>query len=96
LSDEPEWGPWIEHDGRGCQVEGQYVDLETFGGVRWEGIAGSECRAAGYSPNDPIGSAWIWPFLPPPGKVDRYRVRRPRGLTILEGLLADLPEGVEA
>jgi len=28
--------------------------------------------------------------------VDQYRIRRPKGLTILEGLLENLPEDVDA
>lgn len=83
-----EWGPWIEHDGKGCPCVGHCGQSEF---------------------NDPshtvIGptvftghpEAWDWGYESGDWyKVTRYRIRKPRGLTILEGLLENLPEEVDA
>lgn len=82
MTDKEEWGPWIEHDGRGCPCLGQYVQVQNRDRKgTWEGIAGSEG-----------GLSWDWSnaFLFDP--VIRYRIRKPRGLTILQDLIADLPQ----
>ena len=39
------------------------------------------------SPELPVARVW---------ELDCYRIRKPRGLTILEGLLENLPEDVDA
>ena len=87
-----EWGPWIEHDGRGCPLpDGVVVELVTADGERAAGIIlkgepgvnvwdWAECRAY---------RRWEWRLL-------RYRIRKPRGVIVLEALLADLPESVDA
>ena len=36
-----QWGPWIEHDGKGCPCLGQWVKAVFHNGNVWEGIAGS-------------------------------------------------------
>jgi hypothetical protein len=87
---EPEWGPWIEHDGTGCPCPGEYVMclFETLPGhlETGEGLAGA---AGGWSWD------WQWWGKIPPGAADlssrilRYRVRKPRGLAILKNLIAD-------
>ena len=98
-----EWGPWIEHDGKGCPCVGAMVHvvlgdsfdpsevpvLESEGG--WE---------PGYMPLSPSeavgiarhGGSWSWVdgYYP----VITFRVRKPRGLTILEELLQGLPAPV--
>ena len=85
-----EWGQWIEHDGNGCPCVGMWVQAQfrnvrahfshgNFSGGVWEG------RAKGIT-------NWTWPD--PRGEVIRYRIRKPRGLTILENLIADLPAPV--
>jgi hypothetical protein len=60
-------------------------------------IAGEQCAKAGVSVNG-IQSAWVYSsysFLSR-DEIIRYRIRKPKGLTILEGLLEDLPERVDA
>jgi hypothetical protein len=80
-----EWGPWIEHSGRGYPVPpGTTVEAIERSGrreivtVRW----------AFRSYN-----AWDWKTCPDCADqhVIRYRIRKPRGLTILQNLLAELP-----
>lgn len=92
MSDGEEWGPWVEHDGRGCPCRGMVVESEERRGLVEVHIAGGigsggalqwnwdAARRAGY----PIG----WQII-------RYRIRKPRGLTILENLIADLPAPVQ-
>lgn len=90
-----EWGPWVEHDGTGCPCIGFYVHVSRLAAPDKEVIAGAECIRNGVDPNS-ILSAWVWEELTRPNDVMRYRVRKPRGLTILEGLLENLPEKVDA
>ncbi len=75
MTDELEWGPWIEHDDNGIPVHPATIVI-----VDLSGDILSPMRA------DEIG--WCFPGDP----VTRYRIRKPRGLTILEGLLENLPE----
>lgn len=95
-----EWGPWIEHDGKGCPCVGQYVHIvferelsgRTGGGGRGS-IAGPREWIGITNPPDGRGS-WDWRTVY--NRVIHYRIRKPRGLTILEGLLENLPEEVDA
>jgi hypothetical protein len=98
-----EWGPWIEHDGKGCPCVGQYVQYVIgkckdgsdpsfdihFPGPHEKRVG--KCVYEGIAIND---GGWCWGPHSYPNI--RYRVRKPRGLTILESLLADLPEKVDA
>ena len=82
-----EWGPWQEHDGKGCPCVGHFVEAVIKGnktGRTWTATG----RALG-------GRSW---FHNSSGVsfIIRYRIRRPKGLTILEGLLENLPEDVDA
>lgn len=89
------WGPWIEHDGKGCPCVGQWVraveELRTGEFREHEFVAGS---GGGFSWD------WQWSNRVVPGfgtyatRILRYRIRKPRGLTILEDLIADLPAPV--
>jgi hypothetical protein len=93
-----EWGPWIEHDGKGCPIKGAIAQVEYADGdvvlrmvdgkTFWRGN-----RAAGFSGPTYV-SSWDWSS---PGRAVpaiRYRIRKPRGLTILENIIADLPAPV--
>lgn len=86
-----EWGPWIEHDGRGCPCVGMFVELVAL------------CVCLGELPprrGTPLATStlmsWDWANHPKYTAVLRYRIRKPRGMVVLEGQLADLREGVEA
>ena len=77
-----EWGPWIEHDGKGCPCVGEYVLCEYQNGKTWP-----PCIATGSI------EAWDHSYMPFVYlKVIRYRIRKPRGMVILENLLADMPK----
>jgi hypothetical protein len=92
-----EWGPWIEHDGQGCPCVGMVVHVVCRSGEQKVVIAGEQCAKAGVSVNG-IESAWVYSphSIFSRHEIIRYRIRKPKGLTILEGLLEDLPERVDA
>lgn len=82
-----EWGPWIDHDGKGCPCVGYITEVVFFSLGNHIGMAGS-CG----------GHSWLWVmvygfptcriFSDP---IIRYRIRKPLGLSICESILADLP-----
>lgn len=94
------WGPWIEHDGTGCPCAGDYVI------ARVEDWPGEYRFCSGRA--SAMGEGWDWANWlkvdPADGlmssRIVRYQVRKPRGLSILENLIANLPapqpEGVDA
>jgi hypothetical protein len=79
-----EWGPWIEHDGKGCPVPGRaFVDVIYRDG---RSHAGRMNQAVVSAPN------WIWPKqngLEFASDVIRYRIRKPRALQDLIAIAAD-------
>ena len=91
-----DWTPWKDHDGRGCPCVGEVVQValmdltgrlfvpsELF-------IAGAECSAERIDPARSVLSAWVWPLgKPEPGRIIRYRIRKPKGLAILQAIAAD-------
>lgn len=87
-----EWGPWIEHDGLSCPVmPGQICHVVNADGGDEIGTPETDLNACppGCSTN------WIWATLDAwqwEWRIVRYRIRKPRGLQILETLLNDLPE----
>ena len=85
------WGPWIEHDGKGCPVKGMWVQLFDEGPTSlepWEGLAGSEFDGTEHI----TGSSWHWAVVESHwGAVIRYRVRRPKALQQLIQMVENLP-----
>lgn len=84
-----EWGPWIEHDGRGCPLSGPtYCRVEFADG---EVIDHFITRRS-----------WMWDWAmcaaagAPDCRIIRYRVRKPKGLVILEAVLAGLKQPEDA
>ncbi len=95
-----EWGPWIEHDGMGRPVaSGTIVETERKDGKIATHIAGQSFLEPWTLGCTVIVNAWSWRDCLERGKpswrIIRYRIRKPRGLTILEGLLENLPEEVD-
>ncbi len=91
-----QWGPWIDHDGKGCPVPvGTVIEAECHNG-KWGNIesdvfhlrAGSGLRSV----ENPIWHE-VHPEHGP--AVIRYRIRRPRGLQILDAVLTSLPAAPE-
>jgi hypothetical protein len=86
-----EWGPWIEHDGKGCPCVGKYAHWVFDGHSAREGSprchlinGGKEC--VGFPAGGP---SWFWnsPYL----HVIRYRIRRPKALRELIDMVENLP-----
>ena len=74
-----EWGPWVEHDGKGCPCLGKVVRV-TYGKRRGGPIYNrieevSETDAIEIA--DGLGS-WTW--KPGWNPIIRYRIRKPRAL----------------
>lgn len=94
MTDREEWGDWIEHDGAGVpdDVIGAWaqVEMRTYQGdlAVNEGIMTLPLSL-------PEIMCWtgggFFERLHYACPVIRYRIRKPRGLTILENLIADLP-----
>ena len=88
-----QWGPWIEHDGKGCPsiiISGLKMEFIYRSGERHGGMTKPNILAA---PN------WVWPKSN--GKIFptdcmSYRIRKPRALQDLIKLVEELPEGVDA
>lgn len=91
-----EWGPWIGHDGKGCPCVGEYVHVVILS------IQGVDPVSGGWSgpykeinPWEAVGvaeedAAWRWESGWHP--VDRYRIRKPKGMSVLEGILKDVED----
>lgn len=85
---EDDWGPWIRHDGKGCPVRvGTIVEVvcEDRFGFTMRQIA---CVAGGSY------SSWDWSHYPELKKIIRYREKRPKGLSILEGCMSEIEPAV--
>lgn len=85
-----QWGPWIEHDGRGCpDVVGLMLEVKVARDADLPPAEAGDCDSSFSRP-------WLWALMPWPYRVVAYRIRKPRGMVVLESLLADLPERVGA
>lgn len=93
------WGPWIEHDGKGCPCKGMWVQLERINGQVVEGLAGmSVCNGRTGERVGPaqggLPSAWNWDEMAGyhrQFRVVRYRIRKPRALQQLREMIETLP-----
>jgi len=89
-----EWGPWIEHDGKGCPVPvGAICEIECRD--RKCGLIGVEQPKL----ESEGGDCFLWGSVTEEYRhleIIRYRIRKPRGMTILEGPLENLPDEVPA
>jgi hypothetical protein len=77
------WTDWQQHDGKGCPCVGWWVNVEHC-----DGWTGEDLAADGFS--------WDWTNYPKYLRVIRYRVRKPKGAEMLEQLVQDVPEPVDA
>ena len=85
-----EWGPWIDWSGGENPAPGMYVAIEI------RGRAWVEDRFPRGNPDCDLSEVWAWWHDGEDDDIVRYRIRKPRGMLILESLLADLPEEVPA
>ncbi|WP_425074895.1 hypothetical protein [Sagittula sp. S175] len=78
------WGPWVIHDGKGCPLpSGTIVEVVSEDGF---GFASREiaCVSGGEY------SSWNWRHYPELKRIIRFRVKKPRGLEMLEERLQTL------
>lgn len=91
MSDE-EWGPWIEHDGKGCPVRaGSYIQVELS-------VAPTEIKGDWVQIAPRLFEGWLlntdsrnWSWIEGFSKIIMYRVKKPKGLKMLEELIQNLP-----
>lgn len=86
-----QWGPWIDHDGKGCPCVGELVQCETGSTVKLLNVDALVLgdRLIQYIPL--AGSkhrSWYW--VPGFNFILKYRIRKPKGLTMLENILAEV------
>lgn len=84
-----EYGPWIEHDGKGCPVVGMWVHVVSLKGEEAEGIARPACGR----PKVGKRSRWIWSGQENMKRIDgvkKYRIRKPRAMSILTDILREV------
>lgn len=79
-----EWGPWIEHDGRGCSCVGCYVEVASVDQRTARGIAtGGFSWYYGDAANEDTWERSLdnsFLFIP----IIRYRIRKPKAMTMIE------------
>jgi hypothetical protein len=100
-----EWGPWIEHDGKGCPCLGMLVEVVHEVAIGYK--MGSAILIQGTRINPPKitiagskgGKSWDHSNWPECSRIIRYRIRRPAALQTLIQIAANpapLPQEVEA
>ena len=94
-----QWGPWIEHDGKGCPCKGMYAQWFWDNGTPRAGFAGinTVCRHTGVVLGPSRGNvpnAWCWSSNPS-RRVVRYRIRKPRALVEMIQRVEALPSQPE-
>ena len=93
MTDDNEWGPWIEHDGMRRPVKDAFIEIEFRCGDIWVGHLGGadEVRTSGgvvARPETDESSSWVWGTHAPKWDVIRYRIRKPRGMAVLQEVVA--------
>ena len=96
-----EWGPWIKHDGGRCPLKvGQVAKFRCRNGLERVWGKGSFDQNGNDKPLNPNGknfNIWLWMERTEPKWFDamEYQIKKPKGLTILESLIASLPTPVK-
>ncbi len=87
------WGPWINHDGKGCPVRGQLVEGLDRGGIWSVWIAGTVYMIPTNASQIMVDS-WIWPtqYSPHADEILRYRVRKPKAMERLNEILREVED----
>lgn len=94
-----DWGPWINHDGKGCPVaRGTIVEVLHANGE--EEVYRALCNFRPGWPGAGVANLWDWSTCQSYRAIDyrivQYRVQKPRALVALigmvEGLGADRPD----
>ena len=92
------WGPWIRHDGQGMPVPAGTI-VEVLSKEDPETALDGIVRRVGTAGVDLVHS-WHWTaqtrFTQHALPIDRYRIKRPRGLDILLVTMAQTPRPAES
>ena len=93
MTDESEeWGPWIDHDGKGCPCRGYLVDVTYADGTGKVFLAGMQNRVNAATGTRGWGDRWSWADPTRyPKLIIRYRIKKLRALRELRELIQDLP-----
>lgn len=83
-----EWGPWVEHDGRGCPCKGMFVEAVDRWGHHDRFVAWTVLRGRPYI--DEHFNAWVWSGHP--DDIIRYRIRKPRAMKRLNEILREVED----
>lgn len=86
-----EWGPWIDHDGKGCPCVGQFfhgeLDIRSYRDENPRvSVLSNGKEVMGFAGG---GASWFWDGWPEP-KIIRYRIRKPRALSQLQQMIREL------
>lgn len=86
MTAEPEWGPWIDHDGSCCPCIGSYVHVIYYGLNEEYGIAfgGGSWKYGDVSDCD----TWCDGCEP----IIHYRIRKPRAMSLLQQIVENPPK----
>lgn len=81
-----EWGPWVTNPGYMPVRGGTMVKIE----IREPDLWGPSDRVTPVgNPDCDRADVWSWQSTGSPDDIIRYRVRKPRGLVILEKLIEE-------
>ncbi len=80
MTDDTEWGPWIEHDGKEAPVErGTVIEVVRANGVQHVIVFGEPYRCVVPKSFGETPTWFHWTGQQPVyGEIVRYRLRRPR------------------
>lgn len=88
MPNEDQWGPWIEHDGKGCPVPNGILAEITEVAIADGADFKKGDKRQGVVVVRPTLS-WDWD-LAITCIITRYRIRKPRGMTVLEAILREV------
>lgn len=95
MTAEPEWGPWIKHDGKSIPVKaGELVHVVFYDNDEWTGIEETSGVTKFGHPITPDGDdPWSWIYdYPVYHSIIRYRIRKPRSMKLLQSLVENPPK----
>lgn len=80
-----EWGPWIEHDGKGCpDLAGYLLQCKVERDMDLPETRPEDCDRE-------LSRPWLWALMPWPYRVVAYRIRRPKALQQLREIAENPP-----
>ena len=84
-----EWGPWVEHDGKGCPCVGRYVQTVFDCRSRRDANPNVKLINGGFGSEGFAAGGVSWYYGACGVNIIRYRIRKPRGMTVLQEIVAN-------